>query len=279
MPSQAIRLKNKPKPNFLQVPSGQKCSSLMHYLKVATFNVWFGDFQLHARALALCELLANEDLDIIGLQEVTPAFWEVLCKQGWTESYSFSITSSDDFSNYSNLLLSRIPQSEFEQTRLWSYQDRHIDVLRLNQGLSIGTVHLESRRQNGEIRCTQLSDIFSNLSPTLSLLMGDFNFDDGSQEEDMRPANFIDAWTQLHRADLGPTLDTRTNFMLRAHSQREKRARFDRIWFDKKVWRVLDIRRIGTEFIAGQSETWPSDHFGLTASLVLLSADDQEEPP
>lgn len=242
-------------------------------LKVATFNVWFGELQQSVRAQALGEILAGEDLDIIALQEVTPVFWEVLRSQVWTEGYSFSIASGGDISGYSNLLLSRVPKSEFERVRLWSYQDRHIDLLHLSERVSIGTVHLESIRHNREIRCTQLSDIFSSFSPALALLMGDFNFDDGSEEESFRPTNFVDAWTQLYRADLGPTIDTQHNLMLRAQSLRDKRARYDRIWIDKTVFRVTGIRRIGTDFIAGQSEIWPSDHFGLVASLSLLSGD------
>jgi len=171
--------------------------------------------------------------------------------------------------DYCNLLLCRLPNATFERTRLWSYQGRHLDLVYLDSGIAIGTVHLESRGHNSEIRGTQLSDIFSNFGQSLALLMGDFNFDDGSDEEAFRPESFRDAWTEMHSAESGPTFDTSSNLMARSQSSREKQVRYDRIWAKSSKLQVAAIRRIGLDPIPGHSRLWPSDHFGLVAEFAL----------
>ncbi len=237
-----------------------------HNLRVATFNVWFGDHELKRRAEALCDLLDTESPDVIALQEFTPAFGSMLRHQPWTRQYQWS-TSSEALYDYSNLLLCRLPNATFERTKLWSYQGRHLDLVYLDSGIAIGTVHLESRRHNAEIRGTQLSDIFSNFGQSLALLMGDFNFDDGSDEEAFRPDSFRDAWTQLHSPESGPTFDTSSNLMARSQSSSEKQVRYDRVWAKSSELHVRTIRRIGLDPIPGHNSLWPSDHFGLVADL------------
>ncbi len=240
-------------------------------MKVATYNVWFGDHSLALRGQALCDILAEKSPDVIALQEGTPAFARLLLQAPWTSEYALSIRSPEDIDGYENILLSRLPGSRFERVKLWSYQDRYIHLLRTDAGDTMATVHLESRRQNQEIRQTQLSDIFSELGSELTLLMGDFNFDAGSREEEEIPPHFVDVWKTLYPHREGYTCDTQVNGMAAAQAGRHKQVRYDRIFTKRSHWTPKQMEILGTSALASDPELWPSDHFGLLATLTNKS--------
>lgn len=232
---------------------------------MATFNVWFGERSFEARAQAMSRLLCATDADVIGLQEVTPPFLAVLRQSTWAQDYAWSTQHDEAVSPYGNLLLSRLPVVGFERTPLWSYQGRHLNVVTLQGGLCIATVHLESRRASAEIRETQLSEIFKRLQGQTRVLMGDFNFDPAANEQALIPAEYGDVWAKLWPLADGFTVDTDVNEMAAADKQKSKAVRFDRILLSSDTHNAVSITRLG---VAPFNEgIWPSDHFGLAATI------------
>lgn len=254
------------------LPKSKQRSSI----RIATFNVWFGDLAWQGRQDALFSLLKKNDVDIIGFQEVTPRFLERMLKIPWLqERYAISDNRGTSLGSYGVLFLTSLPISDMFLVDLPTRMGRRLlcaDITINKSVLRVGVVHLESRRPEGIMRGSQLDIIFPILNEVpQSLLMGDFNFcHTNDAEQERLPESYLDIWPTLHPNEAGWTEDTTVNHMRYDQTLREKHARYDRIILSKRgPWQPESIRLIGTEAISeNRSRIFPSDHFGLLAELV-----------
>ena len=248
-------------------------------LRLATFNVWFGDMAWKERQVALLSLMQKRELHVIGLQEVTPRFIEELLKVQWVrEHYTLSDIWGTSLGSYGVFLLTKLPITNIFLLDLPSQMGRRLlcaDLAINNSTLRVGVVHLESLRSEGIMRGLQLDSIFPILieSPQ-SLLMGDFNFCHTNEiEENRLPKSHIDVWPTL-RDEPGWTEDTAINLMRLDYKGKEKQARYDRVLLGKDgPWMAHKIEIIGTEPVSEDNpRIFPSDHFGLFVELVSRSS-------
>jgi len=244
-------------------------------LRIATFNIWFGELHRKARLKALLDLLQGHEPDIIGLEEVTPETLEWIKADPWVQKYyTLSDITGETVNPYGIFLMSRIPVNRFGLYPLHSWMGRHVLIgeFTINgEDLHAGVVHLESYRSSAPERAIQLGDIFLKLNrPPHSILMGDFNFCATWDENRILDPGYQDLWGVLHPKEPGYTEDTDVNLMRRELKREEKKVRFDRILLRSpdSHWHPISIQMIGTEPISLQHPSvFPSDHFGLVGDI------------
>ncbi len=94
-------------------------------LTVATFNIWFDDYHAEQRHRAIADLLRERRPDVIVLQEVTAAAFELFAGQPWIRDEYLSVSAvGGDTGNYGMLMLSRVPVARAAYTRLPTRQSR-----------------------------------------------------------------------------------------------------------------------------------------------------------
>ena len=255
-------------------------------LRIITWNVWFDHRRQKERLKLLLALLAKENADVIGLQEVTT---EVAARirqhAGVTARYDIS---ENDISAYGCLLLVRRELNPaFAELPLPTTMGRSLVAAELDtygharRRRVVGTVHLESL-DTERTRAAQLRQI--SAVEGLDVLCGDFNFDDvltwgeWRQPARKRPASalennvlaralpdFVDAWAAVFPNNRGFTFDGATNPWVR---DRGERMRYDRVMVRRSLGRPVAAERLGTT-PAGDG-LFPSDHFGLRVDVVML---------
>jgi len=222
-------------------------------LSFISYNVWFKDFHLEQRGIALVGLLQQYNVDIFCLQEVTPAFLRILVSNEWIKDRFYLSDNSPGLTvyPYGVLIGSRFPFSCLKIFRLPSNMGRRFlqGTVHVNgHDIAVGTVHLESMR-NREMRIEQLGIIWPAMeSSQNAFFMGDTNIRDDYEEVKYFDPSYDDVWRRLHTGDPGFTCD---------HG-----ARIDRIFSKTADYRAVQIEIIGREEIPALPTT-PSDHFGL----------------
>ncbi|EGG20535.1 hypothetical protein DFA_00396 [Cavenderia fasciculata] len=150
-------------------------------INILTINVWFDSFVWHERAQSLFEEISSLLPDVVCLQEVTPMFLDLLKEQIWVKNHYILSDSgqSDTVFPYGTIIMTKYQQHNNNRYKLVSFtlyplpsnQNRRmimstlIDTL-LNKTIIIGSVHLESLKQNGQDRVKQL-DYISNTFKSL----------------------------------------------------------------------------------------------------------------
>ncbi len=252
-------------------------TAAVEQMTLVTYNIWFGEHRWRERLAHLLGLVARCEPDIIALQEVTPRQLEQILAAEWVRSdFLVSDVSGTTLRPHGVLLLSRLPIHDITLCRLPSRKDRKLLTALIDTGherISVGNLHLESSPNNQLLRLAQLKRVLSHQSAAKhALLMGDFNFDPRSDAE-QRPLgrNYIDLWRALSSgAGAGHTVDSSRNRMRFLHKHKHKHVRFDRILLRSVApgWAPRSIRLLGTEPISPSTpDTYPSDHFGLTAVI------------
>eukprot|EP01117_Protostelium_nocturnum_P017024 TRINITY_DN6851_c0_g1_i2.p1 TRINITY_DN6851_c0_g1~~TRINITY_DN6851_c0_g1_i2.p1 ORF type:complete len:324 (+),score=95.14 TRINITY_DN6851_c0_g1_i2:58-1029(+) len=269
-------------------------------LKVVTYNVWFGDYK-DVRIEQLLKEVKEERPDFIGFQEVTPYIVTMIRDSDWVQrDYFVTDTIGETVVPYGCLLLSRFKPISFEFHKFPTTQGRKLIMgkFKVNDRIfSVGTVHLESYPHQKAERKAQMEISFAQLGvdSNSSILMGDCNFPDG-EENSRVPEEYVDSWRVIHSPPppdynavnpkedrteyeinaFGYTFDPKRNQMTEPYPP----SRIDRIFLRSRDWRVSGIKMLGTVQIPSQGENhpknqgkeiplWPSDHFGLSASLSL----------
>jgi endonuclease/exonuclease/phosphatase family metal-dependent hydrolase len=249
-------------------------------LTLVTWNVWFDPHQLARRAEMLLAALRAADADVVCLQEVTPALVAILRAADSLRAYALLDDTLDGEQRYGTVILSRLPVRGWRRHELPTSmgRDLHVADVTLADGapLAVGTVHLESRRWNGDVRGEQLDAAFPLLREAApdAVLCGDFNFDDGWDECARLAAapDFRDLWLSHGRGATGYTVDTRANAMTAWHKGKEKQTRYDRVLVrssGRVVPRAIEV--LGTAPHADDPALFVSDHFGLCATLDLAA--------
>lgn len=244
-------------------------------LTFLTYNVLGERAVSPERVTRLLEVIRDADADVIALQEVAPWFFERLRKEPWVaKEYRGTSAYGRPLVPKGLYILSRVPLKQVAHGALPGRQGRMVlaAYLKVNgRRLAVVNVHLESPLGAAATRAKQLDKVFPYLvkSPD-AVLLGDFNFGDGAQPETSRlDRSYGDPWRELHPGEPGFTWNIEKNGLARRGSFRgETSRRLDRILVRSAVWRAKDIRIIGDEGIGEDGKLFPSDHFGLVATLV-----------
>ncbi|MGZ5391348.1 MAG: endonuclease/exonuclease/phosphatase family protein [Mycobacterium sp.] len=241
-------------------------------LAVATFNIWFDDYHAEQRYLAVADLLCERRPDVIVLQEVTPAALEIFLDQPWVRHEYLSASAvGGDAGNYGMLMLSRVPITRANYSRLPTRQTRGF----LEAGLAVNDarqivccLHLDSGKSSARLRGWQLRRIFrAQKSTEDAVLLGDFNMRDAENNRIAPP--YCDVWPTLRPHEPGFTEDTSINHMRLDARNKKRQVRFDRVLLKGTRWRAASIELLGTQPISPElPRVFPSDHFGIECRLV-----------
>lgn len=256
-------------------------------LQVATYNVLFDlhdPEQLYSeRRVPVClELLRERDADIIALQEVTPGLWATVLATDWVrEGYYVSEgPGADGLEPYGQVLLSRWPLA----LELHAFGPRkRLVVGRLalaGRRLAVAAVHLTSNRRDDadDRRAAQLAVLGERLGRgdvDDALVLGDLNFGDGEEDEQLARAGFVDAWRAVHPHHPGFTFDPQANPLAALATRSGRAARFDRVLVRSPIGALapIDVTMFGDRpFETGPEgqAMFASDHFGLCALLQAV---------
>lgn len=256
------------------VPATTPASRPLDSVSLVTLNTWFKEAARAERLAAQHAWLEAHQPDLIALQEVLPDQLEALLNAPWVRAAYQTLPDPSlplREAGYGVVLLSKVPVEQFSWLPLPSSQGRGLLSAVLPGGLTVSTVHLESRRPNHAARSAQLVHIAEAMRSAEShLLVGDFNFDDGDEHPSPH-GPWTDLWAAARPEDPGYTADEVVNPMRFAGRPPRpggpQRRRIDRLWLrdETEGWAVAELDRMGVEPIS--PDTWMSDHFGLTLRL------------
>lgn len=253
-------------------------------LRIITFNILCGLFEsdkifTEKRMPATIDILRDSQADIIGLQEVSPDFLELILSADWVrENYFVSdVNPGKTVKPFGNFILSKLPFTLVEH-RFFSHKRLLVGTWEINgQKLHGAVVHLTSDRGKNapDKRRYQLTTLLNylHIQEGTCLIMGDFNTRGDEQKNTLNNSNFADIWEVLHPGEVGYTFEPQANPLAALMSREGKPARFDRILMQgkdkhKNNWVATEINLFGCEPIANTDNLFPSDHFGVCAVLT-----------
>ncbi|MFV8752866.1 endonuclease/exonuclease/phosphatase family protein [Nannocystaceae bacterium ST9] len=244
-------------------------------LRVLTYNVLADPVEVERRIPRLLEIFRDADADLLALQEVAPWFVEILEREGWLRDYQAARIDGELALPNGQMILSRFPIARSRARRLSGRQGRTVLVSEVTLGADeafvLATTHMESFLEDGPTRALQLDEIFAELAGEVAptLFAGDLNFGDGEQPDSahLDPA-FVDLWTRLHPGDPGLTWNIERSPMAAAGSfVGEPSRRLDRMLLRASTWEPSTIAIVGDRSVSGDPWLFPSDHFGLVATV------------
>lgn len=213
-------------------------------LRVLTWNVLDGAHEGESartpeRFAAIPSALERADVDVIALQEVTPALWRELLDARWLRD-GWWITEGEDahgFTPHGVALLSRAPVAWAGEHRFRT--GRRALALGLHAGVGpalVVAVHLPSSYANdaSALRRELLTGLLSEgLGDTVALpciVAGDFNAQDRELTPVLTPAGFADVWSAAGDGGAGITFEPATNPLAAAISRARAGQRLDRMY-------------------------------------------------
>ncbi|EFC35732.1 predicted protein [Naegleria gruberi] len=287
-------------------------------LKIITLNTWFANILQDQRYTEQLNVFKNLNVDIICLQEVIPLYViDFITKNDFIKNnYIISDIDGNSIDPYGVMILIKknLPILDIKINKLTTRMGRclinctfaknipNLDIYLkylnsinnndINSNIEelekliptyaiIGTVHLESLSSK-ERRHVQLNEIYSiyNQYPNteIKMLMGDFNFDSSSIENDQlltgNYKDYKDIWYYLY-----PNIEGKT-FL---YQNNRKGQRLDRILLNSKNYIPKEIKIIGNEkLILNEQDqlklkqsfsldyTCMSDHFGLYSEIYNI---------
>jgi endonuclease/exonuclease/phosphatase family metal-dependent hydrolase len=166
------------------------CSSVLPFVRVLTFNIYFDPIGMSSRMKAIGQLIERLRPAVIGFQEVTNTSFEMLQQQKWTKYYDCSLEQIRPFSEaYFVVLYSALPVLSIENFPFQtSGMGRELLWMKIEiekqKTLTIGTSHLESLPRFGKERIKQMKKSFELLERSIendpysigAIFMGDMNF-------------------------------------------------------------------------------------------------------
>ncbi|WAS95605.1 poly(A) polymerase [Nannocystis punicea] len=274
--------------DWLPVAAAGLHEARVEALQVATYNVLFDLYEpeqlyTEARTPACLELLRRRDADILALQEVTPDRWAELLAAPWLrESYYVSEgPDAEGLQPYGQVLLSRWPLA----LELHEFSARkRLVVGRLalaGRRLAIAAVHLTSNRKADadDRRAEQVAVLVERLGRADvddALVLGDFNFGDGEEDQQLGRAGLVDVWREVHPHHPGFTFDPVANPLAALATRTGRAARFDRALLRSPAGALaaIDATLFGDmPFATGPDGQgmFASDHFGVCALLQVVA--------
>lgn len=238
-------------------------------VRVVTFNIWHDMGDWAARQVLLVQALREVDADIIALQEVLEDANKGLPNQARTlarllGNYSVHFFSTDPEGaprRYGNAILTRLPAIDVAARKLQPLND-YRTALRVRariagRPIDVVVTHLAWQEDAGSVRARQVSDLMSWLPAdgVPLIVLGDFNAplsDNGLAL--LASPRFASA---LPSGSVTTTLNP-----AKGHPKRV----IDHIFAERKYFVIADASVIGDRPTNGE---YPSDHFGVTATLNL----------
>ena len=278
------------RPRAAWVPVVATREVIVEALQVATYNVLFDLYESdkiysERRRIACLELLDTQDADVVALQEVTPVFWAELLATPWVQERYHVSTGPDaaGLEPYGPALLSRWPLA-LEVHTYSEHKRLLLGRLTLSgRPLTVAAVHLTSDRKDGAgaKRAEQLAVLFDRLArePGDALVLGDFNFGDGDENDPLTAAGLRDAWQQVHPHHPGFTFDPVANPLAALMTRSGRAVRLDRVLVRAPTGALtpVDVQMFGQRPFAeigvgdGAEGLFVSDHFGLSALLQVAA--------
>lgn len=240
-------------------------------LKLVTFNIWHDAGNWTKRRELIVDLLRAADPDVIALQEVLQDSKKALPNQAETLAAAlggyavrFASTAPADAANrYGNAILTWLPILATDMRKLAPLSDYRTALrVRVDVGgrpVDVVTTHLAWQPDQPHTRVEQINDLVGWLpgDGVPLTMLGDFN---APLDE---PAIALLTARGLAVARL-PTAVTTTLVEARGHQPRV----IDHILFDRARFGATSAQRIADRAIDGE---YPSDHFGVAATLTLAS--------
>jgi len=256
-------------------PEAGSCSSWLFSapMRIFSLNVYGKDLtNVTQRANSIFAMVEEANADFVCFQEVEDWFLEAMSQQPWARSYH----ASDFGSGHAPgglLCLSKVPLAHvayYEKTQPGQVEvDQRGRLLLVKpklaeQNLVIATTTLDWRSPDN--RGDSLDYVFSVLNTTNNVvLMGDLNFDFGSQPETSHiPAKFNDVWMRLRPDRPGFTWDPIHNSYARSSDPRSRPSRIDRMFVSSDYVSFHKISKVGSQEV--------SPHYGLLADISLPGA-------
>ena len=260
------------------------------HLKIVTFNV-LNDMLDLERFDRVLKVLGETDADVILLQEVTHEFLQALLTHEFLLNSGYCINQTLWWGVNDNGLriLSKLPivQTAISKSQRQLGAVIKVDAPKTTWFARILNVHLTSRyhevdeyteKQGISKRTNQLEYAiaainFQHSRDTLPVIAGDFNFADGTEEDEIlrelqSQYSIIDAWKETHtqqsseaETETGFTYNPATNELTAMKARHKEPRRLDRILISNlsKQFKLLEM-----SLIANMCEhSPPSDHYGL----------------
>jgi poly(A) polymerase len=263
-------------------------------LRIATHNVlkvvgWLLEFVVRSNERFAKEMvvLKNLDADIIGLNEVTPPFLELLQEQDWVRDNYYlsdglatkttSVNGSIVFSKseMGNIILSKVP---FKSLRSFSFSStascqRNVIIgTFFDSDLVICSAHITAYEQYFKRRETQMKELVEDLPEKNTIILGDLNLHLISENKLITDIGYEDLWQPTEEDQDGFTWDTKLNLMITKFLILDRRRmRLDRIIAKNGCeWKTDEkgVNMFATEPVYKDSYLTCSDHFGLCADLI-----------
>jgi len=254
-------------------------------MKICTYNIWNSDINYNCRLELLLSVINNNDIDILGLQEVRDVDTVDYIKTSCGFEYSFWKKYSDCEEGLA--ILSRYPITHSETN--WDNKDEihNSGVMRVVidcNGINIGltNVHLDYKSAlNREIEIVEaMKKIDNNSIGEYELILGDFNsypnssiyrYLTGQQSLNNHGVSYIDlavSYSIKNKIELEVTLDFNNNPRWDDEKTLDVPGRFDWILlknpYPKKSPLLNEVKIIGHERVNGIT---PSDHYGVFCDI------------
>ena len=245
-------------------------TSALRRLRLVTFNIWHDAGDWPVRRALLVAALRDADADVIALQEVLEDATKGLANQAETLAaalggYAVHFTSADPAGaprRYGNAILTRLPVMETASRKLEPLNDYRtalrVRVAIAGHPVDIVATHLAHQPDAGPMRTRQVADLLGWLPRDGAplVVLGDFNAPLADMSIAPLRARGLDN-------ALLPAAVTTTLNPAKGHAPRV----IDHIFADARAFALSDARVFGDQPSNGE---YPSDHFGVAASLTLL---------
>lgn len=260
-------------------------------LKVVSYNVWRNNLPKNRTRLA--EFIANCDVDIVCLQEVTRGFYYTLrANEKVTAKYDFSMTeefakAQTKFFEDELILVKKEHQATLTgHTALRNSKEKrclsHGMIVINGVRIAIGTAHLESKFFKPEftaIKTGQLAQAMQTLEqdkPDCAILAVDSNFTGGDQlqaeNQAIESLKLNDVWKSLHpdmiENETNPDFQNNHVTWDGANKPNVKYNEFhrpDRVFM--KFFKPVNLKPNSIERIKSDM----SDHYGLQAEFSFVN--------
>lgn len=256
-------------------------------LSLLTWNIWFDDNEMYRRFEHILDFIHEKNVDVVCLQEATTEFLELLKHRTWHSEYDMSDgdLSGSTIGDYGVLMMcKRSLGAKFSFHSMPSKSNRKLLIGTLLPQLTVGTVHLESRKRR-EFRKQQLGVCEEHLRPhPNAILCGDFNIcsyrnrpgDEGDPENNSVTSilhEYSDMWNKLKLTTGSSDRSSPTAGTADFGYTYGGNMRLDRVMLKSltQEWTATSIELVGTKPIFQDDKTgytvFASDHFGLLTRL------------
>lgn len=239
----------------------------------------------------LSKVMERSDADVIGMQEVEPAFWAFLADQPWVKAnYMFSCNKSGPAINPWGVLMMVhkrlvVDQLTHHNVPAWAGHVSLLPVLTIKvngKPLHVAAIHLIAPFTKGResARTGQDSALRQRLTKSISgdcVTMGDFN--DWPTNEFIMPTDsgYTEAWPIVCPGDPGKTMDE-TNTFCRLKIEEIFFGRSDKVFYRGQRLKPLAAKMVGTKSVneengntAAPAYLFPSDHYGVETTFSVVA--------